>query len=177
MRQDVILVDEKDRQIGTEEKLAAHSNGGRLHRAISVFVFNNKGETLLQQRSDKKYHSEGLWANTCCSHPFVGEDALTAGHRRLKEEMGFDCDMHEAFQFKYEAGVSNGLTEKEYDHILFGHYDGSPEPNPDEVKGWRWVKISELERDIKVHPEEYAAWLRLIIKDLKRAIAAEQGKR
>src|SRR3989344_7340032 len=121
MKDYIILVDENDNQIGIEEKIKAHLDG-KLHRAFSIFVFNNKGELLIQQRALDKYHSAGLWTNTCCSHPKPEEQIIEAGHRRLKEEMEFDCELNEAFSFKYKAVFDNGLTENEYDHVLIGYY-------------------------------------------------------
>src|SRR5271155_1530492 len=127
-----ILVDHEDNEIGLEEKMKAHQNGGTLHRAFSIFIFNKKGQTMLQQRAGTKYHGGGLWSNTVCSHPRKGESAVDAAHRRLREEMGFDCDMHEVFAFEYEAKMDKGLTEHEYDHVVFGRYEREPDPNPEE---------------------------------------------
>lgn len=158
----VILVDQQDNEIGTEEKMKAHSNGGQLHRAISVFLFNDKGETLLQQRASIKYHSKAKWANTCCSHPRPGESNEAAAERRLIEEMGIKAKLEERFVFPYHAEVGSGLTEQEYDHIFFGRYNGAPEPNKDEVQGWRWVSIDEFSRWIKEKPEDFAAWVVLM---------------
>ena len=148
----VILVDHNDRQIGLEEKMKAHQNGGKLHRAFSIFIFNSKGETMLQQRAAKKYHGGGLWSNTVCSHPRVGETPLQAAHRRLREEMGFDCDMEEVFTFEYEARMDKELTEHEFDHVIFGTYEKDPKPNPDEVQDWKWVSIEALKDDLKAIP-------------------------
>ena len=158
----VILVDKQDNEIGTEEKMKAHSNGGQLHRAISVFLFNDKGETLLQQRASTKYHSKAKWANTCCSHPRPGEANEAAAERRLVEEMGIKAKLEERFVFPYRADVGSGLTEQEYDHIFFGRYDGEPKPNKDEVQGWRWVSIKEFSRWVKEKPEDFAAWVVLM---------------
>ena len=158
----VVLVDENDNEIGTEEKLKAHQNGGKLHRAISVFVFNTKGELLLQRRALTKYHAPGLWANTCCSHPRPGESVKDAAKRRVKEEMGFECEVEEMFALIYKADVGNGLTEYEYDHIFIGIWEGEPKPNPEEVSEWKWVKIEEIEKDIKQKPEKYTPWFRII---------------
>ena len=166
MEERVILVDESDNRIGTEEKIKAHSNGGRLHRAFSVFVFNEKGETLLQRRAEGKYHMPGIWSNTCCSHQRLGETSLGAAHRRLKEEMGFDCEMREVFTFKYEADVGNGLREREYDHILFGRFDGRPEPDPEEVSDWRWIGLEELKREIGRAEGSFTPWLKLMIGEV-----------
>lgn len=159
----VILVDGNDNQIGIEEKIKAHSNGARLHRALSIFVFNKKGETMLQRREAHKYHSQRKWSNTCCSHQMPGEDSISAAHRRLKEEMGFDCEMREVFTFKYHADVGNGLTEREYDHIIFGFYNEEPRPNKNEVEGWRWVSLERLKEEIKKNPEAFTPWLRLMV--------------
>src|SRR5215468_430433 len=113
----VILVNELDEEIGTMEKLSAHEQGV-LHRAISVFIFNEKGEMLLQQRASRKYHSGGLWTNACCSHPHPGEATHAAALRRLKEEMGFETSLKKAFDFVYKTSFDNGLTEHEFDHVF-----------------------------------------------------------
>ncbi len=160
---EVILVDKNDNQIGVEQKLKAHQNGGKLHRAISVFIFNKKGETMLQRRALTKYHAAGQWGNTACSHPMPGEKTMDAAHRRLGEEMGFDCDMKEAFQFRYKADVGKGLTEHEYDHVIFGLYDGEPTCNSEEVAEWRWMALESLKADIEKNPDNYVPWLRLMI--------------
>ena len=158
----VILVDMQDNEIGTEEKMKAHSNGGQLHRAISVFLFNGNGETLLQQRASTKYHSKAKWANTCCSHPRPGESNEAAAERRLIEEMGIKAKLEERFVFPYHAEVGSGLTEQEYDHIFFGRYNGAPKPNEDEVQDWKWVSIEEFSRWVKEKPEDFAAWVVLM---------------
>ncbi len=155
-------MDKNDNQIGIEEKLKAHSNGGHLHRAISVFLFNGKGETLLQQRAMVKYHSKGKWANTCCSHPRPGEPVEAAAERRLMEEMGINAKLEERFVFPYEAEVGSGLTEREYDHILFGTYDGETKPNKDEVQTYKWVSIDEFHKWVKERPDDFAAWVVLM---------------
>ena len=162
----VILVDHNDRQVGIEEKLKAHQNGGKLHRAFSIFIFNRKGETMLQQRTSTKYHGGGLWSNTVCSHPRVGETPLQAAHRRLKEEMGFDCEMKEVFAFEYEAEMDKGLTEHEYDHVIFGDYDLDPKPNPEEVQDWKWVSLQALKSDLEKNPSFYTPWVRISINDI-----------
>ncbi|MDE1768502.1 MAG: isopentenyl-diphosphate Delta-isomerase [Candidatus Micrarchaeota archaeon] len=159
----VVLVDHNDNEIGLEEKLKAHQNGGKLHRAISIFIFNNKGETMLQQRAAAKYHGGGLWSNTVCSHPRKGEDTLQAAHRRLKEEMGFDCEMKETFAFEYEADMGNGLTEHEYDHVLFGRYEKEPKPNPEEVQAWKWVSLQELKQLLAKNPKMFTPWVRIAV--------------
>lgn len=156
----VILVDEADNEIGTEEKLKAHKEG-KLHRAFSIFVFNSEGKLLLQQRALSKYHCPGLWANTCCSHPRPNETVEAAAHRRLVEEMGFDCPLKEIFSFTYKAKFDNGLMEHEFDHILLGRFDGTPKANPEEVESWKWVGIDELKQDINANPGRYAYWFRI----------------
>jgi len=171
----LILVDEHDNPIGTAEKMEAHMNGGKLHRAFSIFVFNDKGETLLQKRAMTKYHSQGKWSNTCCSHPYVGDTLLGAAHRRLKEEMGFDCDLSEVFSFTYNADVGNGLTEKEYDHVIFGKYNGEPHINKEEASDYKWVSLDELKKDIEKNPDNYTAWLRICIDKVINAY--EQWKK
>lgn len=158
----VVLVDEKDRELGTMDKLLAHQNGGRLHRAISIFIFNSRGETMLQQRALTKYHTPGRWTNTCCSHPFPNESVIDAAHRRLAEEMGFDCELEEKFAFTYLAEVGNGLTESEYDHVLFGTYDGRPRLNPEEAMAFRWIGMDALNAEIRKSPESFTPWLRVI---------------
>lgn len=163
----VILVDKNDKRIGIEEKMEAHdARNGKLHRAISIFVFNKDGKTMLQQRTEEKYHSKGNWSNTCCSHPMPGEKVMSAAHRRLTEEMGFDCRMWEAFDFPYEADVGNNLREREYDHVIFGRYDKDPEPNEEEVKDWKWISIPELERGIRDNPGSYTPWLKMMINKI-----------
>ena len=168
MEQSVILVDSRGRRIGTEQKLKAHSNGGIWHRAISIFAFNDKGETLLQRRAFIKYHTPGKWSNTCCSHPAPGEKAISAAHRRLMEEMGFSCKLKNAFMFKYEADVGKGLTEKEYDYIFFGRFNGEPKPNSDEVSEYKWMGLQELTSDISKNPDSYTPWLRLMIGEVSK---------
>ena len=159
----VILVDEKDNQIGFEEKLKAHQNAN-LHRCFSIFVFNNKGQLLLQQRALDKYHSAGLWANTCCSHPRGGEETINSAHRRLKEEMGFDCELIEVFSFKYKTAFDNGLTENEFDHVFVGKYNEEPISNRVEVNAYKWVDLKWLEKDIKDNQEIYTTWLKICFK-------------
>jgi isopentenyl-diphosphate delta-isomerase len=170
----VVLVDEHDKELGLEEKLKAHENGGKLHRAISVFIFNRKGQLMLQQRASAKYHGSGLWSNTCCSHPFPGEAPLDAAHRRLQEEMGFDCRIHEVCAFPYEAKMDRGLVEREYDHYFIGVYDDAPKPNPAEVGNWKWMDLSELKADTKRNPSRYTPFF-LVFFERVLAKAAEEG--
>lgn len=162
MKEKIILVDKRDKKIGTGEKLKVHQEG-KLHRAFSIFIFNSKGELMLQRRARTKYHSGGLWVNTCCSHPRVGEEMKKAIHRRLKEEMRFDCNLKEAFSFIYHVKFDNGLTENEFDHVFIGKFDGKPYPNPEEADDWKWISLDELQWDIKRKPDNYAYWLRFSI--------------
>ncbi|MFL1011305.1 isopentenyl-diphosphate Delta-isomerase [Flavisericum labens] len=157
----VILVNEKDEQIGLMPKMEAHEKA-LLHRAFSVFVFNDKNELMIQQRALGKYHSPGLWTNTCCSHQRDGESNIQAGKRRLMEEMGFVTDLEESISFIYKAPFDNGLTEHEYDHILLGKYNGEPNINPDEVASWNWVTLDDVKTDIVENPQHYTAWFKVI---------------
>jgi isopentenyl-diphosphate delta-isomerase len=166
MHNKVILVDKNDQQIGTMDKLSAHVEN-RLHRAFSIFIFNHTGELLLQQRAHDKYHSGGLWSNTCCSHPMPGELTIDAAHRRLQEEMGFDCPLQEQSSLTYRAELDNGLTENEFDHIFFGRYDGNPVVNTDEAIDWQWIATDTLLQSLKRQPESFTSWLKLIIKQNK----------
>jgi len=156
----VILVDPHDRQIGVEEKLKAHREG-KLHRAFSVFVFNENGEMLLQQRAARKYHSGGLWTNACCSHPRPGEAVEQAAARRLREEMGFACQLRKAFHFIYKAELDGGLIEHEFDHVFVGHYDGGVSPDANEVADYRWRHIHAVTNDLKQSLEKYTVWFKL----------------
>ncbi len=166
----LILVDENDKEIGFEEKLKAHQNGGKLHRAFSVFVFNKKGELLLQKRAKEKYHSALLWTNTCCSHPRPDENIEAAAHRRLKEEMGFDCDLSKKFSFIYKVDFENGLSENEFDHVFFGQFDAEPKPYLKEAAGWKWIDVEGLKKDIKENPEKYTYWLKNSLDKILRYI-------
>lgn len=159
---DVILVDEHDNAIGAMEKLETHQKG-LLHRAFSVFAFNSGGELLLQRRAPHKYHSSGLWTNTCCSHPTPGEDTEDAAHRRLQEEMGFDCPLTHAGHLLYRVEFDNGLTEHEFDHIFIGHFDGEPSLNPDEADEYRWASPTEFREEIAAHPERFTYWFKLAL--------------
>jgi isopentenyl-diphosphate delta-isomerase len=156
----VILVDEFDNMLGTMEKMAAHRLG-KLHRAFSVFIFNSKGQLLLQQRALNKYHSGGKWTNTCCSHPMPGEKTLDASHRRLQQEMGLKCELSYAFNFVYSADMSNGISEHEYDHVYVGISDDIPMPDPDEAAAYEYVNINSLAKELKKTPELYTEWLKI----------------
>lgn len=163
----VVLVNEQDQQIGIMEKMAAHIVP-RLHRAFSIFIFNSKGELLLQQRALSKYHSPGLWTNTCCSHPCDGETLAQATSRRLMEEMGMHCDMHEVFTFIYKAPVGLGLIEHEFDHVWFGKTDEVPQINTEEVASWKYMNLEDLQADIKAHPELYTEWFKISFDEILR---------
>ncbi|GEM_PF-15273 len=171
----VILVDSQDRPLGLMPKMEAHRRG-LLHRAFSVFVFNSRGQLLLQQRAAGKYHSPGLWTNTVCSHQRDGENSVKAGRRRLHEEMGFTTDLREIFSFVYRAEFDNGLTEHEFDHVLIGRFDGTPRPDPSEVGGYRWVYLSDLLKDLHEHPENYTAWFRIIFEKSFEKLLNEAGR-
>ena len=159
----VILVDREDNPVGTLPKMEAHEKGV-LHRAFSVFILNKKGELMLQQRALHKYHSPGLWTNTCCSHQREGEENLQAGTRRLEEEMGFSVPLEELFSFIYKAPFDNGLTEHELDHVMLGYYEGIPEINSDEVNAWKWISLNEIASDLTVNPESYTVWFKIIFE-------------
>ncbi|HVW12361.1 MAG TPA: isopentenyl-diphosphate Delta-isomerase [Mucilaginibacter sp.] len=158
--ENVILVDQHDNMLGTMEKIAAH-RAGKLHRAISVFVFNTKGELLLQQRAEHKYHSGGKWSNTCCSHPRLGENILDAAKRRLKEEMGLECQLDSAFSFIYNVDLDNGLSEHEYDHVYVGVTDMEPQPDEVEVAGFTYLPLNKTESDLFQNPDKYTIWFRI----------------
>ena len=142
----VILVDANDNEIGSMEKIEAHEKAV-LHRAFSIFVFNDQGHMMLQRRALSKYHSPGLWTNTCCSHPRPGESLREATSRRIVEEMGFTCEMKEVFSFIYKAPFDHGLTEHELDHVVIGKYNGEPVINADEVAEWKWIEVDKLLKD------------------------------
>lgn len=163
MSENIILVDENDQEIGTMEKMQAHQEA-RLHRAFSVFIFNSKGETMLQQRALSKYHSGGLWTNTVCSHPRSGETLEAAVHRRLQEEMGFDCDVKEVFSFIYKVPLDHGLSEHEFDHVFVGNFDGEPQLNREEAESYKWITLDELKQDITNHPAKYTEWVKIIFQ-------------
>lgn len=161
MEEQVVLVDEKDNPIGLMEKIEAHEKA-LLHRAFSVFVFNKKGELMLQQRAASKYHSPLLWTNTCCSHQREGETNLEAGKRRLQEEMGFVTELNEVFSFIYKAPFDNGLTEHELDHVMVGSFEGLPHINKEEVESYKWMNLEDLKLDIENNPDIYTAWFKII---------------
>ncbi len=159
----VILVDEQDREIGTMEKLEAHQKG-LLHRAFSILIFNSKGELMLQQRATHKYHSGGLWTNTCCSHPSPGETAIEAGKRKLLQEMGFDCHLTYSHKFIYNVELDNNLIEHEWDHVLIGYYNNPPQINTAEAMNWKFITLDALQKDVAENPQHYTQWFKMILK-------------
>ncbi len=159
----VLLVDTQDRVLGTMPKLEAHQKGV-LHRAFSVFILNRQNALMLQQRAWDKYHSPGLWTNTCCSHQREGEDSLAAGKRRLQEEMGLEAPLTPLFTFIYKAPFDNGLTEHELDHVLLGYSEQSPNPNLHEVADWQWMPLEEVQRKLTEQPEQFTVWFKIIFE-------------
>lgn len=165
----VILVDEYDNEIGTMEKIEAHRNSV-LHRAVSVFIINNQGKWLLQRRAFDKYHSGGLWTNTCCTHPKPGETSIQAANRRLKEEMGLIAELNEIFQFKYKNALDNDLTEHELDHVFIGFTNDKPIINITEVAEWKYISYRKLITDITKYPDNYTVWFRKIAERVEKQI-------
>ena len=163
MNEMVILVDNNDNQLGLMEKMEAHEKA-ILHRAFSVFILNDNNELLLQKRALSKYHSPGLWTNTCCSHPRNGESVINAGLRRLKEEMGFETEISSLLSFIYKAEFDNGLTEHEFDHVLVGRYNKNPSINKSEVSDWKWTDLDLLKKDVVSNPDLYTVWFKIIFQ-------------
>jgi isopentenyl-diphosphate Delta-isomerase len=159
----VILVDEQDKELGAMEKMQAHREG-RLHRAVSVMIFNSKKECLLQKRASFKYHSAGLWSNACCSHPRAGETPLQAASRRLYEEMGIRCELQKMFTLTYEVKLDNGLTEHEFDHVFAGICDDVPLPDPMEVSDWKYTSVQKIREQLDADPAQFTAWFKLIFE-------------
>jgi isopentenyl-diphosphate Delta-isomerase len=164
--QQVILVDEQDTPTGILEKMEAHEKG-LLHRAFSIFIFNSKGEMLLQQRALNKYHSGGLWTNACCSHPEPGEETLAAAKRRLAEEMGFDISIRKIFDFVYKAEFDNGLTEYEFDHVFAGEYNGVINFNKEEAMDFCFKDVESIRHSLQTHPQKYTAWFHLAFSKIE----------
>ncbi|KAF3999475.1 isopentenyl-diphosphate Delta-isomerase [Glaciimonas immobilis] len=164
MEEVLILVDHNDQPVGFGNKLEVHQTG-TLHRAFSIFIFNSDGHMLLQQRSATKYHSGKLWTNTCCGHPRHGEDIDTAAHRRLQEEMGFNCYLQKVGAITYQARVSNELIENEFDHIFIGKFDDNPVPNPAEVEHWKWISAPDLLVRIEAQPDDFTIWFKKILME------------
>lgn len=173
MEEQIILVDEKDNEIGTMEKQEAHLKG-KLHRAISVFIFNTKGDLLLQQRAISKYHSGGLWSNACCTHPRKGESVKDAAKRRLIEEMGMKCELNFRFSFLYRAELANGLIEHEFDHVYFGVSDDEPILNPAEAESFKYENIYNLINNVEKNGSEYTEWFKICLKEVKKYLELKQ---
>lgn len=165
----VILVNLKDEPIGLMPKMEAHEKG-LLHRAFSVFIFNDKNELMIQQRALSKYHSPGLWTNTCCSHQREGETNIEAGKRRLQEEMGFTAELEDTISFIYKAPFDNGLTEHEFDHILVGNYNEEPHLNPEEAEAWKWMSLDDVAMDMENNPTAYTEWFKIIFEKYYQSI-------
>ncbi|MCX6180633.1 MAG: isopentenyl-diphosphate Delta-isomerase [Bacteroidetes bacterium] len=172
----VVLVDENDRFLGTMEKLEAHEKG-LLHRAFSIFVFNDKNELLLQKRALSKYHSGGLWTNTCCSHQRFSESTLKAAHRRLKEEMGFDCYLEKSFSFVYQTEFNNGLKENEFDHVLIGYFDGEIAMNSNEVCEYKYLSLCEIQKDLEENPQLYTFWFKIAFEKIYQQLKYNAEKK
>jgi len=167
MNELLILVDENDNDVGLMDKVSVHQKG-LLHRAYSVFIFNSNDELLLQQRAKGKYHSAGLWSNTCCSHSISAERIEDSVVRRLKEEMGMEAKTQFQFKFLYQAFFENGLTEHELDHVYFGRCDDKPKPDSNEVMNWKYISLENLTKEISVNPEIYTAWLKICLPEVRR---------
>lgn len=165
----VVLVDKNDRQVGVMEKMEAHKKA-LLHRAVSVFIINDKHEWILQRRASEKYHSSGLWTNTCCTHPFPNETNKDAAIRRLNEEMGMQTELSKVFDFIYKEKLDNELTEYELDHVFVGVSNATPQPNSDEASEWKTLSFEALDNDIKTNPENFTVWFRKIYKDVARKL-------
>ena len=163
----VVLVDQNNNEIGTEDKLDAHKKG-LLHRAFSIFIFNDNNQILLQKRSDLKYHSAGLWSNTCCSHPYNDKPLVEYANTRLIQEMGIQSNLKEFFSFIYRAKLSNGLIEFEYDHVFFGKYNSDPILNIDEASSFKWTNFKQLQLEIEENPTKFTFWLKKIVKDYSK---------
>jgi isopentenyl-diphosphate delta-isomerase len=172
IEEQVILVNKKDEQIGTMPKLEAHEKGV-LHRAFSVFVLNDSGEMMMQQRAACKYHSPLLWTNTCCSHQRVGESNIEAGKRRLFEEMGFVTELKDVVSFIYKATFDNGLTEHEFDHVLVGTYNENPNINIDEVNNFKWMTLEQVKVDMELNPDIYTEWFKIIFDKFYKHLQEE----
>ncbi len=170
---DIILVNEKDEPIGTIEKMEAHRKA-MLHRAFSVFIFNSKGEMLLQQRALNKYHSGGLWTNACCSHPRPGQETSAAAEIRLQEEMGFSVKLKKIFEFTYKSEFDNGLTEYEFDHVFTAVYDGIIAPNKDEVNDYCYKSIGQVRESLQSHASKYTAWFHIAFPMIEKYLEEER---
>jgi isopentenyl-diphosphate delta-isomerase len=168
-KESVVLVDSNDTEIGTMEKMEAHRSG-KLHRALSVFIFNTEGKWLLHKRAQTKYHSGGLWTNACCSHPRPKENINTAAVRRLEEEMGLSCELKFLFTFIYQAEVGDELIEHELDHVFIGTTDATPKVNSAEASDWSFFTTEEIAAHLKETPERFTKWFQLIFDRVNQSI-------
>lgn len=166
----VILVDERDRPLGVEDKLAAHQGKGKLHRAFSIFILDSSNRLLLQKRASSKYHCPGLWSNSCCSHPQPGAELLAEAQKRIQFELGFTTALKEIGTARYRLVLENGMTEWELNHLLVGRYESSVEPNPEEVAECKWIAITDLKREVKQHKKIFSPWLPIILPHFLRAV-------
>lgn len=167
--EEVVLVDHLDNELGVEEKLVAHQKGN-LHRALSVFLFNTKGEMLIQQRAAEKYHSASLWSNACCSHPRPQESTEDAANRRLMEELGMKAELKWLMSFQYKVAFENGLIEHELDHVFIGTTDDLPKPNPDEISDFKYIDTEELKKDVAQFPDHYTFWFKELINEVLQKV-------
>ncbi|MBI2722363.1 MAG: isopentenyl-diphosphate Delta-isomerase [Bacteroidetes bacterium] len=173
MNAQVILVNTKDEPVGLMDKMEAHKKG-LLHRAFSIFIFNHRGQLMMQQRAFDKYHSGGLWTNTCCSHPIENESTQDTAHKRLIEEMGISCDLKPISKFIYKAELEHNLIEHEYDHLFIGYSDDEPIINKSEANAWKWMDIDTLKEDVNINPEIYTAWLKPAFEHLVDALVIKE---
>lgn len=169
MEEKVVLVNKKDKEIGVMEKMEAHRKG-ELHRAVSVLIFNTKGEMLLQQRAKEKYHSGGLWTNATCTHPRENESNIDAAKRRLIEEMGIEAELEKKLTFTYKAFLNNNLVEHEYDHVFFGITNKFPTLNQAEAIDYKYLSFLDIITDVEQYPENYTAWFKIILKEAEKEI-------
>lgn len=165
MIEQVILVDANDVEIGVAEKMEAHEKA-MLHRAFSIFIFNDQGKMLIHQRANEKYHSGGLWTNACCGHPRPNEKTLDAAKRRLMEEMGIDCILEHKFSFTYKAFLDHNLTEHEIDHVFAGTFNNTPDPNPNEVMAYKWLTLDEVKDAVRSNPEKFTIWFKICLEEV-----------
>lgn len=173
MDNDVILVNSDDQQLGSMNKLEAHQRGA-LHRAFSIFIFNSRGELLIQKRAREKYHSPSLWTNTCCSHPQPGETTMMGANRRLVMEMGMKVELSHQFQFYYKSDFENGLIEHEVDHVFFGYSDCQPLLNTNEASDWEYISLGDLLQKIELTPELFTSWFKICLPKVISIVESEQ---
>ena len=171
MNNDIVLVNEKDEVLGTMNKLLVHQKG-LLHRAFSIIIINDRGQMLIHQRQNNKYHSGGLWSNACCSHPQKDEETIKAAHRRLNEELNMSCSLKPIFSFIYKIELDNDLIEHEFDHVFIGRTNHTPDFNKDEISHVKWIDIDHLREKIKKEPNIFTFWFKLLMIDYFHKINA-----